>query len=421
MKPIANIIIYVKLIRESMSFAYQSIKVNKMRTFLSLFGITIGIFAIVSVFTVLDSLEKSIRQSLDSLGDNVVYVQKWPWSMGGNYPWWKYMNRPQPSLDDLKIIRSNSITAQSSALQLSFRSLVEHERSSAPKTIILAVTDSYEDIRSFEIESGRYFSAFDLSMGRRVAVLGYDIATELFVDVNPVGKSIKIGGYLVEVIGVIKKEGTQFGGGESHDPLVVVPANFSKLMIDFRYAGPTIMVKAKDEIPSEELMDELRGILRAARKLKPIEDDDFALNQVSTLREGIDNIFVAINLAGWIIGGFSILVGGFGIANIMFVSVKERTNIIGIQKALGAKNTFILVQFLYESVLLSIIGGAIGLLLIFLGSLLVNSVSEFTITLSLSNIILGITISAVIGILSGFAPAWQASKLNPVEAINTKT
>src|SRR5690554_3197759 len=153
MKPIANIIIYVKLIRESMSFAYQSIKVNKMRTFLSLFGITIGIFAIVSVFTVLDSLEKSIRQSLDSLGDNVVYVQKWPWSMGGSYPWWKYMNRPQPSLDDLKIIRSNSITAQSSALQLSFRSLVEHERSSAPKTIILAVTDSYEDIRSFEIES----------------------------------------------------------------------------------------------------------------------------------------------------------------------------------------------------------------------------------------------------------------------------
>ena len=421
MKTFAPIIIFAKLIRESMNFAYQSIRVNKMRTFLSLFGITIGIFAIVSVFTVLDSLEKSIRQSLDSLGNNVVYVQKWPWSMGSSYPWWKYMNRPQPSLDELKTIRSSSITAQSSALQLSFRSLVTHERNSAPNTTIFAITDGYEEIRSFEIESGRYFSPFDLSMGKRVTVLGNDIATELFIDTNPVGKSIKIGGYLVEVIGVLKKEGTQFGGGETHDPLVVVPANFSKSMIDFRYAGPTIMVKAKDGIPTEELVDDLRGILRATRKLRPIEDDDFALNQVSTLREGIDNIFMVINLAGWIIGGFSILVGGFGIANIMFVSVKERTNIIGIQKALGAKNTFILVQFLYESVLLSIIGGAIGLLLIFLGSLMVNSVSEFTITLSLSNIVLGITISAVIGIVSGFAPAWQASRLNPVVAISTKT
>lgn len=417
MKPI---IIFVKLIRESMNFAYQSIRVNKMRTFLSLFGITIGIFAIVSVFTVLDSLEKSVRQSLESLGDNVVYVQKWPWSMGTSYPWWKYMNRPQPSLEDLETLRSSSITAQSSALMLSYQSLVAYERNAAPKTPILAVTDSYEDIRSFEVESGRYFSAFDLSMGKRVTVLGNDIATELFVGLNPVGRSIKIGGYLVEVIGVLKKEGQQAVGDQSHDDLVVIPANFSKLMVDFRYAGPTIMVKAKDGIPSEELMDELRGILRASRKLKPIEDDDFSLNQVSTLREGIDNIFAVINIAGWIIGGFSILVGGFGIANIMFVSVKERTNIIGIQKALGAKNTFILVQFLYESVLLSIIGGAVGLLLIFIGSLVVNAVSEFTITLSLSNIILGISVSAIIGIISGFAPAWQASRLNPVEAINTK-
>lgn len=330
------------------------------------------------------------------------------------------MNRPQPSLEDLETLRSSSITAQSSALMLSYQSLVAYERNAAPKTPILAVTDSYEDIRSFEVESGRYFSAFDLSMGKRVTVLGNDIATELFVGLNPVGRSIKIGGYLVEVIGVLKKEGQQAVGDQSHDDLVVIPANFSKLMVDFRYAGPTIMVKAKDGIPSEELMDELRGILRASRKLKPIEDDDFSLNQVSTLREGIDNIFAVINIAGWIIGGFSILVGGFGIANIMFVSVKERTNIIGIQKALGAKNTFILVQFLYESVLLSIIGGAVGLLLIFIGSLVVNAVSEFTITLSLSNIILGISVSAIIGIISGFAPAWQASRLNPVEAINTK-
>ena len=417
MKPI---IIFVKLIRESMAFAYQSIVVNKMRTFLSLFGITIGIFAIVSVFTVLDSLEKSIRQSLESFGDNVVYVQKWPWTMDGNSPWWKYMNRPQPTLKELETIRSTSITAQSSALMLSYYSLVAFERNSAPRTVVLAVTDSYEDIRSFEVESGRYFSAFDLSMGKRVAILGNDIADKLFAGINPIGKSIKINGFLVEVIGVLEKEGQPMVGDSSHDEYVLVPVNFSKLMVDFRYVGPNLMVKAKDGIPPEELTDELRGILRASRRLKPIEDDNFSLNQVSNLRAGLDSIFAVINVAGWIIGGFSILVGGFGIANIMFVSVKERTNIIGIQKALGAKNTFILVQFLYESVLLSIVGGAVGLLLIFLGSIAVNNVSEFRIALSLSNIVLGITISAVIGIVSGFAPAWQASRLNPVEAINTK-
>jgi len=180
------------------------------------------------------------------------------------------------------------------------------------------------------------------------------------------------------------------------------------------------MVKAKDGISTNDLIDELRGILRSSRRIKPVDEDDFALNQISIIKQGVDNIFRLIALAGWIIGGFSIIVGGFGIANIMFVSVKERTNIIGIQKALGAKNSFILIQFLYESVLLSVMGGIIGLLFIFIGTLVVNNISDFTITLTSSNIILGITISAVIGIISGFAPAWSASRLNPVEAINTK-
>ena len=152
--------------------------------------------------------------------------------------------------------------------------------------------------------------------------------------------------------------------------------------------------------------------------MKPIEDDDFSLNELGLLKQGIDSIFVSINLGGWIIGGFSILVGGFGIANIMFVSVKERTGIIGIQKALGAKNYFILLQFLYESILLSVMGGLIGLFVVFIGSLLASGFIEFNITLTFGNIVLGLAISATIGIVSGFAPAWSASKLNPVEAMN---
>ncbi|MFO8022399.1 MAG: ABC transporter permease [Perlabentimonas sp.] len=420
MKYLKPIIILVKVARESMAFAYQTIVANKVRTLLSLFGITIGIFAIISVFTILDSLEKNVRESVESLGDNVIYVQKWPWSMGGEYPWWKYMNRPQPSLEDLEEIRSRSQTAEASALMVSFRSLVAFNGSSAPNTTIMAVTDLYEEIRSFDIQDGRYFSPIETSTGRKVVILGNELAEELFLGVNPIGKNIKIGGHKAEVIGLLVKEGESAIGDESHDNLALIPVSFSKSMIDLRRSNPTIMVKAKTDIPVIELQDELRGLLRTFRRLKPIEDDDFALNQISTIKQGIDNIFSMINLAGWIIGGFSILVGGFGIANIMFVSVKERTNIIGIQKALGAKNHFILMQFLYESVLLSVLGGITGLVLIFVGTTIVTKVSEFTITLTLSNIILGLFVSAIIGIISGFAPAWKASRLSPVEAINTK-
>lgn len=421
MKPLKPFIILVKLTRESMSFAYQSITVNKTRTFLSLFGITIGIFAIIAVFTILDSLEKNVRQSLESLGDNVVYVQKWPWSMGGEYPWWKYMNRPQPSLEDLAEIRNRSDFAEVTSFMVSFQSLVAYKRNSAPRTNVLAVADRYEEIRSFEIEEGRYFSPFDLNSGRQVVLLGNELASELFEGRSALGQTIKLSGNNVEVIGVLKKEGQSALGDDSHDNLAIIPANFGRTIIDFRRVGPTIMVKARQGIPTEELNDELRGILRSFRRLKPIEDDDFALNQVSLLKDGIDNIFRMINLAGWIIGGFAILVGGFGIANIMFVSVKERTNIIGIQKALGAKNSFILVQFLYESVLLSVLGGAIGLLFIFIGTTLVTSFTEFTISLTGNNIVLGLMVSAIIGIVSGYAPAWKASRLSPVEAINTKS
>ena len=200
--------------------------------------------------------------------------------------------------------------------------------------------------------------------------------------------------------------------------MVIVPVNYIKSIVNIRNIDPLIMVKAKEGIATDDLIDEIRGALRSIRRLKPKEEDNFALNQISLLSEGLNNIFGTINIAGWIIGGFSLLVGGFGIANIMFVSVRERTNLIGIQKALGAKNYFILLQFLYESVLLSIIGGSIGLLLIFILTTIVSATGSFNVSLSVSNIVLGLTISSVIGIISGFSPAFKASRLNPVEAIS---
>ena len=188
-------------------------------------------------------------------------------------------------------------------------------------------------------------------------------------------------------------------------------------MIDLKRTGPWIMAKSNPDVAVEELMEELRGIMRSLRRLKPMEEDNFALNQISVISSGLDNIFKSINIGGAIIGGFSLLVGGFGIANIMFVSVRERTNIIGIQKALGAKQFFILSQFLFEAVLLTVVGGAIGLILVWLGTLIVSNSMDFSIVLTTGNIIKGLLISAIIGLISGFVPAYQASKLDPVVAM----
>ncbi|RPH32356.1 MAG: FtsX-like permease family protein [Bacteroidales bacterium] len=415
-----TIIILVKVARESMQFAYHAISVNKLRTFLSLFGITIGIFAIISVFTILDSLEKNVRDSIQSLGDNVVYVQKWPWGGNGEYPWWKYMNRPQPNLKDMAEIRRRSNLMESSVFCIYFRKQIKYLRNEVSNQLIEGISDGYDQVKVFDIEQGRFFTSFELNSGRSVAILGSKLSADLFQGADPIGKYIKLSGRKVMVVGVFKKEGKSAIGENSHDEMAIIPVGLANTIVDMDRAGPLIMVKAKQGMATDDLNDELRGILRSFHKIKPLDDEDFALNQISLIKEGIDNIFKVINFAGGFIAFFSIVVGGFGIANIMFVSVKERTSIIGVQKALGAKRYFILIQFLYESVLLAVAGGIIGLLLIFIGTVLINATTDFSIVLTIPNIIRGLLISAVIGIASGFVPAWVASRLSPVEAINSK-
>ncbi|MCB8964381.1 MAG: ABC transporter permease [Bacteroidales bacterium] len=420
MKIIRPFIIIIRLARESMQFAYQAITANKLRTFLSLFGITIGIFAIISVFTMIDSLEKNIRDSLKSLGENVVYVQKWPWGGNEEYPWWKYMNRPQPTLDDLDEIRRRSNLTDKACLNVGFRNMVKYKKNSISNTSIYGVSTDYDNIRTFDLAHGRFFSPFEINAGRKLAVIGHNIARNLIEGEDPIGKTIQVGSKKFTVVGVFEKEGKSAIGEDSNDDLVVIPLEVARTMVDIRRNGPWIMVKAKPNVDVADLMDELRGILRSFHRLKPLDDDNFALNQISLMKDSLDAIFSSINFAGGFIAFFAIIVGGFGIANIMFVSVKERTSQIGIQKALGAKRYFILIQFLYEAVLLAVLGGAIGLLLIFLGTVLVSSTTDFSISLTLPNIARGLCISAIIGIASGFVPAWIASRLSPVEAINTK-
>jgi len=408
------------LFKESVLFAWQSLVTNKLRSFLSLLGITIGIFAIILVFTIVDGLESNIRGSVQSLGNNVVYIQKWPWSFGPEYPWWKYINRPTPQYYELDELQKRCKTTEAIAYRLGARKTLKYRSNSISNAVVAGISHDFYKIKSFDLSAGRYFTQNETDAGYRMALIGAEIAKGLYGEEDPIGKQIKIAGQKATVIGVIKKEGESLLG-ISFDYQVIVPFNFARYIMETRSenSDPTIYVKARPTISNAEMMDELTGVLRGLRKLKPASEPNFALNETSLLSKAFDAIFDIIGTAGWIIGGFSILVGGFGIANIMFVSVRERTNLIGIQKSLGAKNIFILFQFLSESVLLSFIGGFFGLLLTFIITELGKGAIGMDISLSSTNIILGFTISILIGIISGFIPAYSASQLDPVEAIRT--
>ena len=410
---------FFRLLKEGFIFAVNSVIVNKLRTFLSLLGITIGIFCIISVFTVLDWMEKSIKDSISTLGDNVIYVSKWPWGFEPNLKWWDILKWPAVSTDDYQAILNRSTKAATTSLRIDQAGTVKYKKNLVTESMIWAVAPEFENIRSFDIEKGRYFSPEELSSGKNVAIIGTDLAEKLFGKSEPVGKQIMISGKKTNVIGVFKKEGKggQVDGGV--DEATLVPVNYGKTFINMRnnFLDVTLMIKAKEGIPIQELSDEATMILRAARRLQPDEINNFYLNRASVITQSFDSVFAGINIGGWIIGGFSILVGGFGIANIMFVSVKERTNIIGIQKALGAKKFFILQQFLVESMLLSIIGGLLGVFLVFISTLIINYLYEWHIHLTMANVILAVFISGLIGVVAGYAPASSAAKMNPVKAI----
>lgn len=407
---------------ESTLFAIEALRQNKVRTFLSTLGITIGIFCIIAVLTIVDSLERNVQGSVESLGKDVIFIDKWPWTFTEDYKWWKYMNRPNPRLDELETVTEKSMYAGASTMSIQMGgAVIKYENNSAEGVSVNGVTADFNQVRSFDLTEGRFFTEAEAQHGTPVAVIGYGIAQNLFGSRTAVDKFITVKGRKFKVVGVVAKEGESLLGN-SLDNTLLVPAltvaNYVRINSD--RANAQIQVKAAPGVPLQQLEEELRGIMRAERKLKPGQEENFALNKTTLIAEPLKAVFSVITVAGWIIGGFAMLVGGFGIANIMFVSVKERTNQIGIQKSLGAKNYFILIEFLVESIVLCMAGGGIGIALVGLITYFVSNAIDFDMMLTANNVITGILVSVAIGIISGFIPAYNASKLNPVDAIRSK-
>jgi putative ABC transport system permease protein len=411
----------LKILWSSLGMALSELRVNKLRTFLSLLGITIGIFCIIAVLTVTDSMESSIRKDLKSMGTNVIYLQKWPWDGDGD--WWKYVGRPNPQYSEMKQIKDK--VASADAVTYLFSSSgrkIEYGIDYMENVELLAVTMDLEKMQSVDIAMGRYFSPSELVAGSNVIVLGANIWEGLFFTPEAaLGKVVRFAGRNCKVVGVLKKKGDSMLGGVFGDNTILMPYLFARTIIDERrFADPFYMIRAKEGVAVGQLKDDLTGAMRAIHRLKPGQDNDFALNEITTAQDELESIFGVINLGGWVIAGFALIVGGFGIANIMFVTVKERTNIIGLKKAIGARPGIILLEFLFEAVMLCMIGGGLGLLMVYGSAKLAqNMFSGFEIALSTGNIILGLSISAIVGVLAGFIPAFSASRLNPVVAIRS--
>ncbi|MDE3255444.1 MAG: ABC transporter permease [Bacteroidota bacterium] len=412
----------LQLIQFSFIQAIQELRVNRLRTTLSLLGISIGIFCIISVLTVLDSMERNIRKEVASLGSDVVYINRWPWmDEGGEYKWWDFLRRPSMGVKELKAV--NGLPhVQFATLCFSENNVtIKNNQNELSGVNSYAVMPYFENTQNLEILKGRYFSSTELEGGAACGVIGDKLYNELFPSqLNPIGTYVFYHGKKIKIIGLLKKMGQSMSGFDFDNGLLV-PYYVTSSILDLKSLqyDPMLIVKASNEKSLEEMTYELTGALRAIRKVKPTEPNNFAINKLSQISDRLDTIFATINVIGFVIGGFSLIVGAFGIANIMFVTVKERTKMIGLKKAIGAPAATILMEFLTEAVILCLLGGLFGIISVFLLSLLATYLADFEMVLTLKNIGIGTSISLLVGVLAGYIPAKKAAALNPVEAIRS--
>jgi len=405
------------LFRESFAFAWQSLVLNKLRSFLTLLGVTIGIFSIILVFSIVDSIRYQIEKSISSLGTKVLYIQKWPWvfSFNEEFPWWEYIKRPEPTYKEMIFLKQKAETLSRICFFTKTVATIETKEGEISNVPILGVSENFFEMQNLVLANGRFISRSEFNNAIPVAVIGKKVK-----EILPSGtEQIRLFKKTVHVIGELMSQGDN-PMTSNYDDVVIIPYLFMEEVLDkknLEQLSSNIAFEGKDNIAKDEMKAEIRSLLRTYRKLPPATKDNFSINEPSYLQEGISQIFSIVKLAGWLIGGFALLVGGFGIANIMFVSVYERISFIGLQMALGAKRSFIFSQFLLEAIFLSIMGGIVGLAFVFITLLVVSKLFSFSLVLSVGNIMLGLVVATILGLLAGVTPAWSASKMDPATAI----
>ncbi len=399
--------------------ALAEFRSNKLRTFLSLFGITVGIFCIIGVLATVDSLEKNVKNDINKLGSKTIYIDKWDYS--GQIPWWKLLNRPNPAYSEMRMLKQRSELATNVAFTISNNSSIQWNDEEVSGVNIYGITEDFSNIQHLDIALGRYLQDNDFGHASNSVVMGYSIAEKLFTKPEKsVGQEIDILGKRARVIGLIQKQGKSIIGGWDFDESILMDYSFLRTIVPEKRSQPVLMVQGKENVPMKLLKDDVQGAMRSIRKLRPTERDDFSLNDIESFAEFATRIFSGVNLGGWFIAGLSLLVGMFGVANIMFVTVRERTSQIGLKKAIGARRSSILVEFLLESAFLCIMGGVVGLLLVFILTKLISSAMGFPIFISLNILSLAIGICIITGVLAGIIPAFIAARMDPVVAIRSK-
>ncbi|MEQ8525377.1 ABC transporter permease [Gracilimonas sp.] len=398
---------------EGFRIALRALKINKIRSTLTALCIIIGITMVTIVDAVTTGMDISFEKSMSMMGQNVVYVEKWPWGMGGEYKWWEYRNRQEMKLDYVEQIRDYSRYAENVTASANRGTAVRYQEKSAEGVGLSGTTANYLEIQGLNIAQGRMFVEQEVRSGSKVAVIGNTLMESLFEFETPLGKQIRVGGQKFTIVGVLEKQG-KFLGLEDTDNRIIIPISAYGQIYGLRYG-----IQIGVQFPNQELLKEgeyeLEGIMRRIRQLDATEDNDFALNKPEAFKQQLEGMKAGIYTVGFILSGLSLLIGGIGVMNIMFVSVRERTKEIGIRKAVGAKAWEILTQFLLEAIAICLLGGVIGVALAGGLTLLINQ--AFVAVMNVSVVILAFSICTMVGVIFGFIPAYRAAKSDPIESL----
>jgi len=413
---------FLNIVGTSLKMALQEFRSNKLRTFLSLLGITFGIFCIISVLATINSMKIAIQNDIKSLGSNTIFIDKWEYRNDNNYPWWRFIKRPTPKYEEMKQLKERVPIVANASFLMGDNSTIEIGNDILSGVNYYGVTEDFANIEKFNVQYGRYLQQSDFDHASNSIVIGYLVAEKLFV--NPekaIGKIVRLkNSKPALIIGVIEKQGQSMMNMWEYDNSIIMSHNFMKQMTRVEYAQPRILVEGKENVSIPALKDELTAAMRSIHKLSPSQEDDYALNDIESFSKFMDGIFSNINMGGWAIAALSLIVGMFGVANIMFVTVRERTSQIGLKKAIGAKRGTILSEFLLESAFLCIIGGLIGLIAVFILTAIFSSFFSFKVFIPADIIMLAVGICLVVGVLAGIVPAFIAARMDPVVAIRSK-